>query len=234
MKGFSHFYCFAALICSLLIFCSAANTQQHANSQAQQSKEQQQTKEQHQQTKAQEQHANSQAQQTKEQQQSKEQQQTKEQQQQDLDVQYGAQLLKAGSVAPEFRLKGPDGKELALSDFRGKYVVLDFWASWCGDCRRDIPNIKAMYENYSKKGVEFVGVSFDDNAERWQNAIKEFGLKYHQVNELKKWKTTDIYAAYGIKWIPTIYIIGPDGKVKLATVLSERAEQFLHNLYYVK
>ena len=216
MKGFSHFYCFVAVICSLLIFCSAANAQQQANSQAQQ-------------TKAQEQQAKGLLQHNK----TQEQQQAKEQQQ-DPDVQYGAQLLKAGSVAPEFRLKGPDGKELALSDFKGKYVVLDFWASWCGDCRRDIPNIKAMYENYSKKGVEFVGVSFDDNAERWQNAIKEFGLKYHQVSELKKWKTTDIYAAYGIKWIPTIYIIGPDGKVKLATVLSERAEQFLHNLYYVK
>lgn len=233
MKGFSHFYCFAAVICSLLIFCSATNAQQHANSQAQQTKEQQQSKEQQQtieqqQTKAQEQQAKGLLQQTKAQQ------QTKEQQQQDPDVQYGAQLLKAGSVAPEFRLKGPDGKELALSDFRGKYVVLDFWASWCGDCRRDIPNIKALYEKYSPKGVEFVGVSFDDNAERWQNAIKEFGLKYHQVSELKKWKTTDIYAAYGIKWIPTIYIIGPDGKVKLATVLSKRAEQFLHNLYYVK
>ena len=233
MQGFSHFYCFAAAICSLLIFCNATNAQQHANSQAQQTKEQQQSKEQQQtieqqQTKAQEQQAKGLLQQTKAQQ------QTKEQQQQDPDVQYGAQLLKAGSVAPEFRLKGPDGKELALSDFRGKYVVLDFWASWCGDCRRDIPNIKALYEKYSPKGVEFVGVSFDDNAERWQNAIKEFGLKYHQVSELKKWKTTDIYAAYGIKWIPTIYIIGPDGKVKLATVLSERAEQFLHNLYYVK
>ena len=229
MKGFSHFYCFAAVICSLLLFCSAANAQQQNKSQGQQAKEQQQTKEpqqskaQEQQTKEQQQHNNAQAQQ-----------QTKEQQQQDPDVQYGAQLLKAGSVAPEFRLKGPDGKELALSDFRGKYVVLDFWASWCGDCRRDIPNIKALYEKYSPKGVEFVGVSFDDNAERWQNAIKEFGLKYHQVSELKKWKTTDIYAAYGIKWIPTIYIISPDGKVKLATVLSERAEQFLHNLYYVK
>ena len=87
MKGFSHFYCFAALICSLLIFCSTANAQQQANSQAQQ-------------TKAQEQQA--------------------KEQQQDPDVQYGAQLLKPGSVAPEFRLKGPDGKELALSDFRGK------------------------------------------------------------------------------------------------------------------
>lgn len=216
MQGFSHFYCFVAVIYSLLIFCSAANAQQQANSQAQQ-------------TKAQEQQAKGLLQHNK----TQEQQQAKELQQ-DPDVQYGAQLLKAGSVAPEFRLKGPDGKELALSDFRGKYVVLDFWASWCGDCRRDIPNIKALYEKYSPKGVEFVGVSFDDNAERWQNAIKEFGLKYHQVSELKKWKTTDIYAAYGIKWIPTIYIIGPDGKVKLATVLSERAEQFLHNLYYVK
>lgn len=226
MQGFSHFYCFIAVIYSLLIFCSAANAQQQNKSQEQQAKEQQQTKEQ-QQAKAQEQQAKGLLQQTKAQQQAKE-------QQQDPDVQYGAQLLKAGSVAPEFRLKGPDGKELALSDFKGKYVVLDFWASWCGDCRRDIPNIKALYEKYSPKGVEFVGVSFDDNAERWQNAIKEFGLKYHQVSELKKWKTTDIYAAYGIKWIPTIYIIGPDGKVKLATVLSERAEQFLHNLYYVK
>ena len=228
MKGFSHFYCFVAVIYSLLIFCSAANAQQQNKSQGQQAKEQQQTIEQ-QQTKAQEQQAKGLLQHNK----TQEQQQAKEQQQ-DPDVQYGAQLLKAGSVAPEFRLKGPDGKELALSDFRGKYVVLDFWASWCGDCRRDIPNIKALYEKYSPKGVEFVGVSFDDNAERWQNAIKEFGLKYHQVSELKKWKTTDIYAAYGIKWIPTIYIIGPDGKVKLATVLSERAAQFLHNLYYVK
>ena len=152
----------------------------------------------------------------------------------DPDVKYGAELLKPGTDAPDFRLKTPDGKEVSLSDFRGKYVVLDFWASWCGDCRRDLPNIKAAYEKYSPKGVVFIGVSFDDNAERWKSAIKEFGLEYPQVSELKKWKTTDINAAYKLKWIPTMYIIGPDGKVALATVLSERLEQFLHNLYYVK
>ena len=79
----------------------------------------------------------------------------------DPDKKYAVELLKPGTEAPNFKLKTPEGRDLSLSSFKGKYVVLDFWASWCPDCRKDIPEVQRMYNNFHAKGVEFVGVSFD-------------------------------------------------------------------------
>ena len=148
----------------------------------------------------------------------------------DLDSQYAVNLIKKGEKAPDFAIPTPEGKTVKLSDYKGKYVVLDFWASWCKDCRADIPVIKAAYEKYSKKGVVFIGVSFDDDKEAWTGAIKEFDLRYVQVSELKKWRRTDVPPLYKIDWIPTMYIIDPKGKVVLATVESEKMVKELEKL----
>ena len=140
----------------------------------------------------------------------------------DPDTRYAVDLLKVDTEAPDFALSTLDGKTVKLSDMRGKYVVLDFWASWCPDCRRDLPSVGALHKTYSARGVEFVGVSFDDKKENLVKAIADYNIAYTQVSELKKWKETAISKAYHIGWIPTMYVIGPDGKVVLATVVFEK------------
>ena len=149
----------------------------------------------------------------------------------DLDQKYASGLLKPGTTAPEFSLPTPDGKLVKLSDSKGSYVLLDFWASWCPDCRRDAPAIVALHDKYAKKGVKFIGVSFDTNKEAWKAALDKLGIKYTQVGNLKKWKETQVSKEYKISWIPTIYIIDPQGKVALATVMPEKAEAFLQKTF---
>jgi thiol-disulfide isomerase/thioredoxin len=92
--------------------------------------------------------------------------------QHDADEKYATELVKVGETAPDFKLKTPDGKALKLSKLqKGRWTVIDFWASWCPDCRKDIPSVKRMYEDFAQKGVQFVGVSFDTDNEVWKNAI---------------------------------------------------------------
>ena len=146
---------------------------------------------------------------------------------QDEDTKYATDLLKPGTKAPDFSLKTPNGKTIRMSDFKGKYIVLDFWASWCPDCIKDLPNMKRMYDTYSKRGIVFLGISFDDKKENWTAALEKHGIEYTQISELKKWKETDISKAYNIKWIPSLYLIDPKGKVVIATVMSEKVEKEL-------
>ena len=151
--------------------------------------------------------------------------------QQDLDEKYATELVKAGTVAPDFKMNTPDGKTLQLSNFaKGKTVVLDFWASWCPDCRKDAPEVVRLYEKYHQYGVEFIGISMDTDVEAWKNAIEKFGITYPQVSELKKFKETDISKAYGVKWIPSMVVVGSDGLVKLSTVQIDKLDQFLPTL----
>lgn len=138
---------------------------------------------------------------------------------------YDTLLLKPGTEAADFRYSS-DGK--TLSKLRGKLVVLDFWASWCPDCRKDVPRIKALYEKYAPKGVEFIGISFDTNKDAWQNFVKKNDMKWTQFSELKRWKKeTNIDALYKIDWIPTTYLIGRDGKVILGTIDLDKLDKAL-------
>lgn len=148
---------------------------------------------------------------------------------QDADSKYATNLLKPGNQAPDFTLNDPDGNTHKLSSLRGKYVVLDFWASWCPDCRKDMPEMKRLYKLYGEK-VQFVGVSFDDKKENWENYVKSNGLEWLQVSELKKWKETDISKAYNISWLPSMYILDPEGKVVLSTVMIEKVADQLKEL----
>ena len=148
--------------------------------------------------------------------------------QHDDDTKYATDLVKPGTPAPDFKMKTPDGKTIQLSKYaNGKTVVLDFWASWCPDCRKDAPEVVRMYEAYRQHGVEFIGISMDTDVEAWKKAIDKFGIKYLQVSELKKFKETDIAKAYGVNWIPSMVVIGEDGKVKLSTVLTYKVDKYL-------
>lgn len=149
----------------------------------------------------------------------------------DLDAKYATNLLKAGTVAPEIALKTIDGKQFSLKSLRGKYVVVDFWASWCPDCRKDAPNVVAMYNKFHKKGVEFVGVSFDTKSESWKSAVEKLGIPYTQVSDMKNMRESPVALAYNIKWIPTVYVIDPEGKVVLATVVSQKVDAYLTSVY---
>ena len=149
----------------------------------------------------------------------------------DFDDKYATELVKAGTAAPDFKMKTPDGKNFQFSKFaKGKTVVLDFWASWCPDCRKDAPEVVRMYEAYRPYGIEFIGISMDTDVEAWKKAIEKYGITYPQVSELKKFKETDISKAYGVKWIPSMVVVGPDGEVKLSTVLTYKVDKYLKEL----
>lgn len=149
----------------------------------------------------------------------------------DLDAKYATNLLEVGSPAPDLAIPSLDGGSVTFADYKGKYVVVDFWASWCPDCRKDAPNIVALYEKFHKKGVEFLGVSFDRNQESWKKGVEALGLPYTQVSDLKNMRESDVAQAYHISWIPTVYVIDPQGNVALATVMSEKVAAYLTSVF---
>ena len=149
----------------------------------------------------------------------------------DMDSKYATELIASGTKAPDFKMQTPDGKKFQFAKWaKGKTVVLDFWASWCPDCRKDAPEVVRMYQTYKQQGIEFLGISMDTDVEAWKKAIEKFGITYPQVSELKKFKETDIAKAYGVKWIPSMVVVGPDGEVKLSTVLTYKVDKYLKEL----
>lgn len=149
---------------------------------------------------------------------------------QDADSRYATELLKPGTEAPDFTLKDINGTEHTLSQLRGSYVVLDFWASWCPDCRKDVPMLKELYAKYGER-IKFVSVSFDDKKENWKNYVEANGMSWLNVSELKKWKETEVSKLYNIKWIPAMYLIDRQGKIILSTVMIEKLADKLKELH---
>lgn len=125
---------------------------------------------------------------------------------------YDFKELAPGNLAPEINMPNTAGEKVALSSLRGKLVLLDFWASWCGPCRKENPNIVAVYNKYKDKGFTVFSVSLDDNKAKWVDAIKADKLTWTHVSDLAGWKTlaSKIYNFYEI---PTSFLIGRDGKI---------------------
>ncbi len=136
-----------------------------------------------------------------------------------------------GKMAPDISAPTPEGKELALSDLRGKVVLLDFWASWCGPCRRENPNVVRMYDKYKDKGFTVYSVSLDNNKNKWLAAIEKDNLKWDShVSELKKWNSKAA-GAYGIKSIPTTFLLDGDGKIIGKNLRGPKLGQKLAEIY---
>lgn len=128
----------------------------------------------------------------------------------------GAERQTAGAEAPDFTLNDINGKPLSLSSLRGKYVVLDFWGSWCGWCIKGFPEMKKYYEKYKDK-MEILGIDCNDREDKWKATVKEHGLPWlHVYNP----KDSRVLEDYGIRGYPTKIIVGPDGKI-VKTVLGE-------------
>lgn len=115
---------------------------------------------------------------------------------------------KEGTVVPDFKVKDRTGKEVSLSELRQgkKYVLIDFWASWCNPCRKEIPNLKKLYAQYSGKGFEIVSISIDQKKADWKKALKEEGLTWPNFLD-----ETGVAALYKVKFVPTMYLITADG-----------------------
>ncbi len=118
-----------------------------------------------------------------------------------------------GSMARDFSQPDADGKIFRLSDFRGKYVMLEFWASWCGPCRKENPNLIRAYEKYKDKNFTVVSVSLDTKRQAWLDAVAQDKIPYLQLSELKGPQENSVAALYGIQSIPESYIIDPTGKI---------------------
>ena len=120
--------------------------------------------------------------------------------------------FKVGSDVPDFELPDKDGKTFKLSSLRGKYVLIDFWASWCGPCMREMPNVVKLYKECKGKNFEIVGVSLDQKRDAWLNAVEKNKMKWIQVSDLKSWATAPVKLC-NVSAVPYTVLIDPQGKV---------------------
>ena len=131
-----------------------------------------------------------------------------------------------GSIAPDFTMNGVDDKPFSLSQLKGQYVLVDFWASWCGPCRGENPNVVAAFNKYKNKNFTVLGVSLDDDKGKWLAAIKEDNLSWKHISDLKGW-TNAAVSLYGFDGIPYNVLIDPQGKILATELRGSALDEFL-------
>lgn len=131
-----------------------------------------------------------------------------------------------GQMAPQFELPDTEGKVVKLSEYKGKYVLLDFWASWCAPCREENPNIVKQFEAFKNKGFTVVGISLDDNKNAWLKAIKDDNLNWPHLSELKRWDGL-VTNQYRVEGIPASFLLDPSGKIVAKNLRGPDLQQFL-------
>jgi peroxiredoxin len=132
-------------------------------------------------------------------------------------------LTAVGQPAPDFTQAQADGTPFSLSSLKGKLVLVDFWASWCGPCRRENPNVVAVYNKYHDKGFDILGVSLDSDRDAWLKAIEDDGLTWNHVSDLAYWDNA-VAKQYGVRSIPHTVLVGPDGVILAKNLRGEALE----------
>ena len=139
-------------------------------------------------------------------------------------------ITAVGAVAPDFTQNDPKGNPVKLSDFRGKYLLIDFWASWCRPCREENPNVVKAYQQYKNKNFEILGVSLDNSTPAWEAAIEKDELTWPQVSDLKGWKN-EVAVQYNVLSVPQNLLLDPNGVIIAKNLrgkdLSKSLEKYL-------
>jgi peroxiredoxin len=135
--------------------------------------------------------------------------------------------IKVGQAAPLFELNDNNSNMINLEDYRGKLVIVDFWASWCHFCRGENPELVALYDMYNSKGLEIIGVSLDENKQSWRDAVSEDGIEFIQVNDTGAFDS-QIAMDYGITSIPTMFLLDEDGVILFITNDAAKLESIIN------
>lgn len=139
--------------------------------------------------------------------------------------------IEVGKTAPELNFPNPSGKNISLNSLKGKVVLLDFWASWCRPCRAENPNVVRLYNQYKNKGFTVYSYSLDNNAAKWENAIKDDRLSWpNHASDLKGWQSAGS-AVYNVQSIPQTFLIGRDGKIIAIGLRGFELEEKLKELF---
>jgi thiol-disulfide isomerase/thioredoxin len=140
-------------------------------------------------------------------------------------------FLSPGKIAPDFSQPKADGKLLKLSDLKGKVVLIDFWASWCGPCRKENPNVVKLYQKYADKGFTILSVSLDKDKNAWLEAIKRDNLTWpNHVSDLKAW-SNDAAQQYKVTGIPFTVLVDKDGKIIQKNLRGADLENALKSIF---
>ena len=128
--------------------------------------------------------------------------------------------FRVGIEAPEFSIKGMDGEDIELKNFIGKYILLDFWASWCGPCRNEMPNVVKLYKECKGKNFEIIGISLDQKPEPWKKAVKDLKMTWPQACDFQVWYGP-VARRYNLTAVPYTVLINPEGKIEALNLRGE-------------